>query len=133
MTPKVALKKQEYMTKFSAYEAPGSESRRMLMNTAKDMFENGKIERFAQTDGLMKLLRDNEMNEFDRRFSKLEAATTARVEKEVFKKKKRKKMNPKDILRVKNKTSELPTLEAQLFNDYTDFESAWKVGHKKLI
>ena len=39
----------------------------------------------------------------------------------------------KEIVRVKNKRSELPTCEVQLFNDYTDFQVAWEVGHKKLL
>ena len=85
MTSKVALKKQEQMTKLSAYEAPGSASRRMLMNTVKEMFESGKIERFAQAEALMKSLRDNKMNDFDARFSKLEAAISAKVEKRMVK------------------------------------------------
>ena len=56
--------------------------------------KNAKIERFAQADGSMKLLRDNKMNDFDRRFSKLAAATTAKVEEKAVKKKGKEKMNP---------------------------------------
>ena len=80
MTSKVALKKQEQMTKLTAYEAPGSASRRMLMNTVKEMFESGKIVRFDQAERLMKSLRDNKMKDFDKRFSKIEAATATKVE-----------------------------------------------------
>ena len=97
MTSKVALKKQEYMTKLSAYEAPGSASRRMLMNTVKDMFESGKIEKYAQAEALMKSLRDNKMKDFDKRFSKIEAATTAKVEKNVVKKKEQNESQPPPV------------------------------------
>ena len=58
-----AIKKQENMAKLSAYDMAGSASKKMLMRTLKDMFwkKKGEIERFAQADGLMKLLRDNKL------------------------------------------------------------------------
>ena len=104
------------------------------MNIVKEMFESGKIERFAQAEALMKSLRDNKMKDFDKRFGKTETATATKVEKKKEKEKDQPRPPPvddeilvnkrhtsKDIVKVKNKRSELPTFEVQLFNDYTDF------------
>ena len=137
MASNVAIKKQENMAKLNAYDMAGSASKKMLMRTVKDMFEKGEIERFAQADGLMKLLRDNKLKEFDKCFDKLEAANKAKADEKAEKEDDEviiaQRNTSKDIVRVKNKRSELPTFELQFINDYPDFNVAWRHGVNKLI
>ena len=43
------------------------------------------------------------------------------------------KTKQRTILRLKNKTSELPTLEVELKHNRTEFNTAWNAAYKKLI
>ena len=74
------------------------------------------------------------MNEFANKLDEVETKASDRAEK--------RKIGPelldtketkRTILRLKNKTTELPTLEVELKDNHTESNTAWNAAYKKLI
>ena len=120
------------------YETTPSASRNILMSNVKQMYEKGTIRRFDHAEGLMKLLQNNKMNDFDTRFSKIEKAENTKMAKQQAKHivktiEDDSSNQQKHIIRIKNKKSELPTFELEFKQEYTVFDAAWHDGVDALI
>ena len=114
------------------------------MGSVKQMYQTGAIRRVDQAEGMLKLLQNNQMKEFKKRFDKVEIAQNTKVAaqqaKEVIKHtstdmnpKPVEKESTKHIYRVKNKSTELPTFELEFKKEYTVFSAAWQDGVERLV
>ena len=114
------------------------------MGSVKQMYQTGAIRRVDQAEGMLKLLQNNQMKEFKKRFDKVEIAQNTKVAaqqaKEVIKHtsvdvnpKPVEKESTKHIYRVKNKSTELPTFELEFKKEYTVFNAAWHDGVERLV
>ena len=130
--------RSENMQVLEIYNATKSASRNALMSTVKTMYEKGTIRTLNQAERLLKLLQDNEMDKFDKSFGGVEIsknkALAKQQAKEIAKPQEFTERNSKrHIMRIKNKSSELPTFELEFKKEYKVFEVAWKDGVQRLI
>jgi len=101
------------------------------------MYKNGTIRTLRQAESLIALMDNDKMKEFEKRFSKLKqtentklaANNTANDTKYEISEME----NPKHILTIKHKRSELPTFELKFKTEYAVFDAAWKDGVSRLI
>ncbi len=114
------LNRQEGLNLFDTFELTGSASRNMLISNVKQMYEKGNIRTLKEAEGLIKLVQENKLDEFDTRFNKIEKTENTKVAKrqaEVIVKDAdyitREKESPNYITKIKNRTSELPTFEVK--------------------
>ena len=63
-------------SKLDELELTGSSSRNMLISSVKQMFEKGTIRTISAAEGLIKLIQENKMDEFDRKFAQIEKPKT---------------------------------------------------------
>ena len=63
-------------SKLDELELTGSSSRNMLISNVKQMFEKGTIRTISAAEGLIKLIQENKMDEFDRKFAQIEKPKT---------------------------------------------------------
>ena len=62
--------------KLDELELTGSSPRNILINNVKQMFQKGAIRRADVAEGLIKLIQENILDEFDEKFSKIAKAET---------------------------------------------------------
>jgi len=63
-------------SKLDELELTGSSSRNMLISNVKQMFEKGTIRTISAAEGLIKLIQENKMDEFDKTFAQIEKPKT---------------------------------------------------------
>ena len=63
-------------SKLDELELTGSSSRNMLISNVKQMFEKGTIRTISAAEGLIKLIQENKMDEFDKKFAQIEKPKT---------------------------------------------------------
>ena len=68
-------------SKLDELELPGSSSRNMLISNVKQMFEKGTIRTISAAEGLIKLIQENKMDEFDKTFAQVEKTQNTREAK----------------------------------------------------
>ena len=126
-------------SKLDELELTGSSSRNMLISNVKQMFEKGTIRTISAAEGLIKLIQENKMDEFDRKFAQIEKTQNTREAKkqsqELAKEKGyeiEEKYLSRHVLKVKNRASELPTFEIKFKTKHLTFDAAWKDGVSRL-
>ncbi len=134
------LNRKEGVILLDTFELTDSASRNMLISNVKQMFEKGNIRTLKEAEGLVKLIQDNKLNEFDTRFSKIEKTENTKVAKQKAEEIGKdadytihEKETPNYIVKIKNRTSELPTFEVKFKKEHSSFEAAWKDGVAKLV
>ena len=134
------LNRQEGVILLDTFELTNSASRNMLISNVKQMYEKGNIRTLKEAEGLIKLIQENKLEEFDTRFSKIEKTENTKVAKQKAEERGKdadytilEKESPKYIVKIKNKTSELPTFEVKFKKVHSSFEAAWKDGVAKLV
>ena len=138
-----AKTRQENLQLLNTFEDTPNASRNILISTVKQMYSRGSIRTYKEAETLIKFAQDNKMDEFDKRYNKIETVANAKLAKQQAKEIKQEAAEEKltitekslsrYIVRVKNKKSELPTFELDFKNEYTDFNTAWKSGVVRLI
>ena len=63
-------------SKLDELELTGSSSRNMLISNVKQMFEKGTIRTISAAEGLIKLIQENKMDEFDKKIGQIEKPKT---------------------------------------------------------
>ncbi len=103
------------------------------------MYEKGNIRTLKEAEGLIKLIQENKLDEFDARFSKIEKTENTKVAKQKAEEIGKdadyiihEKESPNYIVKIKNRTSELPTFEVKFKKEHSSFEAAWKDGVAKI-
>ena len=126
-------------SKLDELELTGSSSRNMLISNVKQMFEKGTIRTISAAEGLIKLIQENKMDEFDKKFAQIEKTQNTREAKkqsqELAKEKGyeiEEKYLSRHVLKVKNRASELPTFEIKFRTKHLTFDAAWKDGVSRL-
>ena len=69
------------ITKLDELELTGSASRNLLINSVKQMFERGVIQRVDVAEPLIKLTQETKMDEFDAKFAKIEKHKTQKKQR----------------------------------------------------
>jgi hypothetical protein len=121
------------------YELTNSVSRNVLINTVIKLYKKGTIKHFRQTKTLIEYVQKNKMDKFDKLFGEIEInaqkAEAVKISKEIKNDSELEvvKKNSKPMVRVKNKTSELPTFEVMFRKEYTVFAAAWRAAVNRLI
>ena len=75
------LNRQEGLILLGTFELTSSASRNMLISNVKQMYEKGNIRTMKEAEGLIKLVQENKLDEFDTRFGKIEKTENAKVAK----------------------------------------------------
>ena len=126
-------------SKLDELELTGSSSRNTSISNVKQMFEKGTIRTISAAEGLIKLIQENKMDEFDKKFAQIEKTQNTREAKkqsqELAKEKGYEvedKYLSRHVLRVKNRASELPTFEIKFKTKHLTFDAAWKDGVSRL-
>jgi DNA-binding ferritin-like protein (Dps family) len=128
------MKKAEKLASLEAMPKTNSAFKNRQITLVKDYYEQNKITSLRTARKLIQLVQENKMSAFGDILDMIEAKASDRAEK--------RKIGPelldtketkRTIIRLKNKTSELPTLEVELKGEHTTFNTAWNVAYKKLI
>ena len=134
------LNRKENTALLGTFELTGSASRNILIGNVKQMYEKGAIRALGQEEGLIKLIQDNKLGQFDARVGRLEKSQNAKVAKRKAEELAEEpnhsihqKETPKYIMKVKHRNSELPTFEVRFKKEHSTFEAAWKDGVAKLV
>ena len=115
-------------------ETTNSAFRNRQITLVKDLYEKDKITSVKKAMALIKLVKENKMEEFANKLDEAENKASIRIEQ--------RKIGPelldtketkRTIIRLKNKATELPTLEVELKDIHTTFNTAWAAAYKKLI
>ena len=70
ITPSKAA--QDNLAKLNAMELTDSSSRNLIVSSVKQMYERGKIKTYSAAVGLMNLIQNDNIKEFDKRVNKME-------------------------------------------------------------
>ena len=139
-TKKPALSRKDNRQLLDTFELTDSSSKNLLISNVKKLYSDGIIVRLDAAESLIRLIQEGKMDEFDKKFSAIEAKEQTKVAKkietelkteEIFKLIERGTKNFN--IRIKHKKSELPTFEVEFKNEYADFDAAWKAGVTRLI
>ncbi len=76
------LNRQEGLILLDTFELTSSASRNMLISNVKQMYEKGNIRTMKEAEGLIKLVQENKLDEFDTRFNKIEKTENTKVAKQ---------------------------------------------------
>ena len=117
----------------NTFEPTNSAFRNRQITLVKDLYEQDKISSVKKALTLIKLVKENKMEEFANKLDDAEAKAGARAESKINSAVLDTKETKRTIIRLKNKTSELPTLEVELKDEHTEFNTAWNAAYKKLI
>ena len=141
--PKLTKARLSNLAKLDAYEPTDSTTRNVLQNTVKELYKKGTIRDIKNATNLMDLLKDNELEKFEKKLNAIEtaqskktAATIAQEIKddaEVAKTITIKERAPRRFaLIAKNKGTELPTFEVHFKETIQTYNEAWRRGVKPL-
>jgi hypothetical protein len=125
--------KQDGLKILNTFEPTNSAFRNRQITLVKDLYEQNKISSVKKAMTLIKLAKENKMEEFANKLDDAEAKAGARAESKINSAVLDTKETKRTIIRLKNKTSELPTLEVELKDEHTTFNTAWNAAYKKLI
>ena len=139
MTSATKLNRQAKTALLDTFELTDSVSRNILIGSVKQMFERGTIRTQAAASTLIKLIQENKMDQVDAKMGKLEKAlnikSATRQAGEMAQDANyttHERETSKHIIKVKNKSCELPTFELKFKKIHTTFEAAWKDGVARL-
>ena len=141
--PKLTKARLSNLAKLDAYEPTDSTTRNVLQQTVKELYKKGTIRDIKNATNLMDLLKDNELEKFEKKLNAIEtaqskktAATIAQEIKddaEVAKTITIKERAPRRFaLIAKNKGTELPTFEIHFKETIQTYNEAWRRGVKPL-
>jgi hypothetical protein len=115
-------------------EPTNSAFRNRQITLVKDLYEKDKITSVKKAMALIKLVKENKMEEFANKLDEAENKASDRAEKrKIGPELLNTKETKRTIIRLKNKATELPTLEVELKDEHTSFNTAWTAAYKKLI
>lgn len=130
------------LAKLEEFELTNSAARNALMSNVKEMYKRGGMSRITTATSLLKLLQQDKMKEFDKRYSKLSIAENSKQAEKQAELNKEEQQNPTTVKKttyskhkvaVKGKRSELPTFEVVFGSLKATFSEAWKSAIKTII
>ena len=107
----------------NTFEPTNSAFRNRQITLVKDLYEQNKITSVKKAMTLIKLVKENRMEEFANKLDDAEAKASDRAESKINSAVLDTKETKRTIIRLKNKTSELPTLEVELKGEHTTFNT----------
>ena len=128
------MKKAAKLASLEAMPKTNSAFKNRQIARVKDLYERNTMTSLRTARKLIQLVQENKMNAFGDILDKIEAKASDKAEK--------RKIGPealdtketkRTIIKLKNKDTELPTLEVELKDDHTTFNTAWAAAYKKLI
>ena len=143
MSSQISKRRESNMKKLEEYELTDSASKNALISSVKVMYQRGGIPRITTATSLIKLVQNDKMKQFEKRFGELtnkETATQAEEQKSKVNNEQKsesititKKSYSRNKIFIKGKTSELPTFEIEFSKTHISFSSAWKAALPSLI
>ena len=140
MSAATKLNRKEKATQLDEYALTGSSTRNILIGTVKQMFERGEIRTQTAAGNLIKLIQENKMEQVDAKMGKIQGAVTKKSDKRKASEleqeanyETQERETTKHFIKIKNRSSELPTFELKFKKEHTTFEAAWKDGVARLV
>ena len=140
MSAATKLNRKEKATQLDEYALTGSSTRNMLIGTVKQMFERGEIRTQAAAGNLIKLIQENKMDQVDAKMGKIQGAVNAKSDKRKASEMEQEanyetheRETTKHFIKIKSRSSELPTFELKFKKIHTTSEAAWKDGVARLV
>ena len=140
MSAATKLNRKEKATQLDSYDLADSASRNIVIGSVKQMFQRGEIRTQTAAGNLIKLIQENKMDQVDAKMGKLEKAVLTKSDKRKASELEQEtnyttheRETTKHYIKIKNRTSELPTFELKFKKIHTTFEAAWKDGVARLV
>ena len=140
MSTATKLNRKEKAAQLDEHALTSSSTRNILIQNVKQMFQRGEIRTQTAAGNLIKLIQENKMDQVDAKMGKLETATKAKENKRKASELEQEvnyttheRETTKHFIKIKNRTSELPTFELKFKKIHTTFEAAWKDGVARLV
>ena len=124
------MKKTEKIASLEAMPKTDSAFKNRQITLVKDLYEQNKITSLRTARKLIQLVQENKMNAFGDILDKIEEASDRAEKRKIGPELLDTKETKRTVIKLKNKDTELPTLEVELKNEHTTFNTAWATAYK---